>query len=719
MDSAGFKRLAIELQRWCSRQGWAALRPIQEAAIDAILGCASSVLLSANTAAGKTEAALLPIFSRMVEDTTPSLCLFASPLRALINDQDPRLRGMAETVGIDVFPWHGEISQSRKRRFEACRTGVLIITPESLEAMLLRHGYQAAFLFEHLKYVVIDEFHAFIGNERGRQLRSLIRRLEVVLGRDLARIALSATLGDMNLAAQALVGERWREVVQLDARDDHQRIEVSQSGFLRTRPQDGDDDESGGLRDLVGRLIRDLDGTSNLVYPNSRASVEAIVDAASRLEAPTPFLPHHGSLSKDIRKHAESKLKDKSCPAIVVATTTLELGIDVGAVESIALVGNAPSVASMRQRLGRSGRTEGKPAILRTYITEEEHAPDLPMPDVLRTKTVQAIAMTELMLDGWVEPPNDSYLDYSTLVQQIVSLVAQYGGLSARRLWTILCDDGPFRVDTRSFMSLLCALGEHQVLRQTGDGDLILDLRGERLIAHWDFYAAFSTPEEYDVRHRGLTLGSLPPHRELEDNPHIAFAGNRWEVMSVDRRKKVILVKPDTSGSPPAFFGQSIPRHDRVLQKMRAVYTSDHVPDFLDPRAAEFLQEGRAAFHEIGLERRQLVETEPGCLFFGWRGDRAMETLVLLLKRADVQATYDGIRLGVACSLRDFVALAERLVADGLPSPEELAAGVRGKLIGKHDRFLPEELLNENWASGRLDLPGAEAALRSVRAPCF
>ncbi len=393
-DSSGFSRLHGKIQRWIWEQGWTELRDAQERAIQPILDGQSDVLIGSATASGKTEAAFLPILSRLLEEKSskPGVqALYLSPLKALINDQFDRLEALCEQLDIPVHRWHGDVAHFRKKRVLKKPSGILLITPESLESIHVNHAPGIPGLFGRLAYVVVDEIHSFIGTERGIQLQSLIHRVELTVRRRIPRIGLSATIGDMEMAAaflrpqgrfppRIIVSEAGGRIVQLLVRGYVQRMPetgdvVPEGEGENHNPGAGDD--LAIARDLYGVLR----GNSHLVFANSRQRVEVFADLLRRLceknRVPNEFWPHHGSLSKEIREDSEAALKESGRPATAVCTSTLEMGIDIGFVASIAQVGNPPSVAGMRQRLGRSGRREEPPS-LRIYIQEPEITPFTP-----------------------------------------------------------------------------------------------------------------------------------------------------------------------------------------------------------------------------------------------------------------------------------------------------------------------------------------------------
>ncbi|CAG0942958.1 partial DEAD-box ATP-dependent RNA helicase RhpA, partial [Anaerolineae bacterium] len=474
-QSSNFALLHPKIQRWVWDAGWTELKDAQERAIPVILEGKRDVIIAAATASGKTEAAFLPILTFLLGQEERSCVLYISPLKALINDQWGRLEDLCERLEIPVVPWHGDVADSRKRRFVKRPEGVLLITPESLEAMLMNKGHGLAGILAGLRFIVVDELHAFIGSERGKQLQSLMHRVETAVKRQVPRIGLSATLGDMGLAAGFLRSGGEAELIV--SREAGQELKVLVKGYLCQPPRlsgtkmggqektvsetENEDTTAGQAEQAIAEdLFKTLRGANHLVFPNSRGQVEVYADLLRRRceqgQVPNEFWPHHGSLSKDIREETETALKSKGRPASAICTTTLELGIDIGSVKSVAQIGAAPSVAGLRQRLGRSGRRKGEPAILRCYSPEQEITPDTPLADQLRHRLVLTIAQIRLLVAGWCEPPRPNGLHLSTLVQQLLSAMAQHGGLAALNAWRLLCAEGPFgNVSQREFAELL------------------------------------------------------------------------------------------------------------------------------------------------------------------------------------------------------------------------------------------------------------------------
>ena len=412
--SSSFHLLDERIQRYIWDARWETLRDVQEKAIPLICAASSDVVIAAATAAGKTEAAFLPALTHILSGDAPGLIVYISPLKALINDQFGRLDKLCEQLEIPVWPWHGDISATTKTKFLRQRQGVLLITPESLEALLCNRGTAVGAVFQYARFIVIDEIHSFIGSERGKQLQSLMHRIEQVLGHSVPRIGLSATLGDMGLAAEFLRPGNGGDVKIVESTSSETELQIRVKGYEEPLVVQLDDElasesESVAPRFIAAHLYQTLRGANNLVFPNSRREVERYTHLLSQQclkdQVPNEFWPHHGNLSKEIRAETEAALKQKEHPATAVCTNTLELGIDIGAVKSVAQIGPPPSVASLRQRLGRSGRRKGEPAILRAYCVESALAADSSLASELRLATFQMTAMIGLLLERWCEPP--------------------------------------------------------------------------------------------------------------------------------------------------------------------------------------------------------------------------------------------------------------------------------------------------------------------------
>lgn len=731
-DSHGFGQLDERIQRWIWTEGWTTLRDAQERAIPALIDADRDVIIAAATAAGKTEAAFFPILTHMLRrEPDIGVVLYVSPLKALINDQWERLNGLCESLDIPVVGWHGDVAASRKQKFLKHAQGILLITPESLEALFVTRGTAMPGLMSNLRYLVVDELHAFIGSERGKQLQSLMHRVDRIVGHPVPRVGLSATLGDMQLAAQFLRPSGNGSVDIVETKGAGQALKVLLKGYVATPPRVETEPslESSALEDAVpGSLVSVashmysvLRGSNNLVFPNSRSKVELLTDllrrSCERDSIPNEFWAHHGSLSKDYREEAEQALKQGNRPATAVCTTTLELGIDIGAVKSIGQLGAPPSVASLRQRLGRSGRRPGEAAVLRGYCIEPPLTDTSGTSDCLREELAQSVAMVNLLIAGWFEPPRVGGLHASTLVQQILSVIAERGGATVRELWALLVENGcPFEgLSKESFTLLLKRMGELKLLMQESSGLLLHGELGEKLVNHYEFYAAFASEEEYRLVAEGKALGSLPISHPLLPQQSLIFAGRRWRVIEVYEDQKLIVVKPDKGGAPPSFDGGGALVHDRVRHEMRVVLADEAPVAFLDPVAQTLLNEGRDYYRRAGLKAIQIRTSGTGIELLTWRGDWANDALALLLTMRGLRASNEGLVVRVSSGTQErVIEVLEAIAKLEKLDPVELLADAKNIIREKWDWVLPFTMGQQSFASLCLDLIGAREAARQL-----
>lgn len=713
------------IQRWIYNRGWDRLRDAQERAAETIISGTRDVIIASATASGKTEAALLPICSVLARAHELGAgagiaTLYVSPLKALINDQYDRIVDLAESLNLPVHRWHGDAPAAGKARVLRAPAGLLLITPESLEALFVRHADRVARVFGGLRYVVIDELHSFLGTERGAQLQALLHRVELAGRQRVPRVGLSATLGDFAAAAQFLRPRRGAEVAVVVSAEPGGEIRLQVRGYLGQATPVEAGKEPADRAAIADHLFQTLRTTDNLVFANSRAAVEVYTDMlaqrATRAGVRARFFAHHGSLSKEVREHVEERLKDPTTPVTAICTSTLELGIDVGSVDSVAQVGAPATVAGLRQRLGRSGRRSGRPAILRVYVAEPELTAGLSPTDALRAELFQSVAMVELLTCAWYEPPDTAGLHLSTLIQQVLSITAQRHGATAAQLFDALCGTGPFhRIDRVTFAAVLRDMGRHSLIQQCADGVLLPGGEGEKLLGHYSFYASFRTSMDYRLVADGYTLGSLPVDRPILPGTFLIFSGARWRVISVDSAQRVIELTAAQAGRPPVFPGTGGEVADEVRHAMRRLYRSNEVPRYLDATARKLLAEGRAAFHAYGHAAHRVFSWGGQTVLFPWRGDRIMNTLAVVLAGQGLEVGQDGLTISVGnCSPAQLLAMIKELAAGPPPDPVALAGRVRAKIHDKYDRYLGEELLNLAYAARALDVPGAWASLTEL-----
>lgn len=718
-----FGQLHRDVQRKLHDMGWTALNAIQVEAIEHLLGpAASDCVIAAPTAGGKTEAAFLPVLSAIADDPGGGVrAMYVGPLKALINDQFRRVEDLCARMELPVHRWHGDVSQTQRKALLTNPGGVLLITPESLEAMFILRATQMPRLFGRLAYVVIDEMHAFLGSVRGAQLISQLHRLRVRTGADPVRIGLSATLGDPQAARRWLRpdGRPVRSIAQVAGGSE---IAIKVRGFWKPPRQDGDpDDERAGFVELAQAVLLAGRGKTNLVFANTRSLIELVADElatqAKALELPDEVVVHHGSLSKELRESAEARLRDDR-PCTAVCSNTLEMGIDIGAIDEIVQVSAPWSVASLVQRLGRSGRRPGSKRILRGYFIEERteakgfwHR--------LHPAFLRAVAAIELMLERFVESPRSDRAELSTLVQQILSCAAETGGARAADLFDRIVGSGAFHGVTRAdFVAVLRGLGAQELLEQMPDGTLVLGVKGLPLVDHYTFYAAFRAAVEYQVFHGSRNLGRLQEDCVPPPGEHVILSGRRWQVEEIVAERKQVYVVPSRGRRPPDFKGGGADIDSRIHAKMRQLLASSTSPAYLDATSAEILNASRAAVRHMDLGRRVQAQ-EDGLRLMLWAGTRVHRTLHLALLAAElhVEAATDlGIDVGatggaVAAALRELVAASDATHLAAFADQHLAARAVHGD---KFDEFVPAHLWQRAFANERLDLPAAKALAQEI-----
>jgi ATP-dependent Lhr-like helicase len=402
---------------------------------------------------------------------------------------------------------------------------------------------------------------------------------------------------------------------------------------------------------------------------------------------------------------------------------TLELGIDIGELQSVVQVNPPPSVSSLRQRLGRTGRRDGV-SILRMLISEDDLSKSSSPNDKLRLELVQSLAMIRLLIgDKWFEPADTDNLHLSTLVHQILATVAQWGGVLADQLYSLLCRQGPFtKIKPAQFMSLLRHLGTNECITQLGSGELVLGIEGERLVNQHTFYAVFKTPDEYRVVNGSKTIGQLPVDSMILPNQSIVFAGRRWKVLDVDNKSKVIHVKKTKGGKPPKFGGESMRIHDVVREEMFRIYESGDYRidthggkmDFIDDEAKELFKEGLQFFRDADLSITPFLQQDNNVCILPWCGDKVANTLAAILMREGFQAgNYAGVIEVQKMSIQEITDRFKMVLSSGMPTEYELANMLPEKHVEKFDELLPDELLTEGFGLRMFDVAGAKKWLET------
>jgi ATP-dependent Lhr-like helicase len=760
MSEAAFSLLSPFVQRSIFDMGWKQLRPIQAEAIEYILQDEGNLLICAATASGKTEAAFLPVISKLTEGKQESIrAIYIGPLKALINDQFNRLDLLCERLELPVHRWHGDVTASHKKEVRQNPSGILLITPESLESNFINYGLQVPRLYRDLEFIVIDELHSFLGGVRGFHLLSLLARLRAATKTHPRLIGLSATLSTPDVAKSFLqsIGHAETRHIQDSGNGKEVRFALKavikhplprrsgwiprgtaeqalqfvqgrkaadilapvDSGQKAASPSARDEQqlETNELDDISEDLIKHFGTSTNLVFVNSRRTAEELSvrthDRVTKLNWPhDPFMIHHGSVAKEVREEAETALKS-GVPTTVICSSTLEMGIDIGSVRAVGQIDPPWTVASFVQRLGRSGRREGEPAIMRLYVREESPHVESRIVDLLFPELLRGIALTRLMQEKWLEPTDQRSMQLSTFVHQILSVLKQTGGILASTLHHNLCVSGPFHIDATVFASVLRSLASKEIIEQLPTGEIILAPAGERIASGHDFYAAFKSSEMFTVRNDSSRIGELPFDALPPAGQLVVLAGRRWLVKDIDVMAKTVWVIPGHAGKVPSFLGNGGDLHSRVVQEMRDVLLSTDEPPYLDSPAKCLLAAARHAAHAVGLDRTNVLSCAGGIRWFPWVGTKCLRTLAILAQLQGEACETDRLSIWFAgLSPADFNPKLEQLLQ--VRDVAEIGKCVTPQAVEKFDELLPEDLLLKACVVERLSLEEAEDAIRTT-----
>ena len=759
-----FASYAPFIQDFIYRNGWESLRSVQVAAADAILNSEDNVLLAASTASGKTEAAFFPILSQLDENPSSSVgVLYIAPLKALINDQFGRLTELCEEAEIPVWRWHGDVAQSRKSKLLKHPSGILQITPESLEALLLHKHSHIPALFGGLRFIVIDEIHSLMRADRGGQCLCLIERLSRLASCNPRRIGLSATIGDLELAGRFLGSGSGRDTIIPRIEDAQQRWRLSISHFfvgegaeemaagedetvaqgrclinpnetaslsnclIPPPPEPATDAAPAGADLGLGYIFEHTRGKKCLVFCNSREEAEGVTTTLRRYceanNEPDRFLIHHGNLSSAVRESAEDVMRDEELDQTTVTTATLELGIDIGRLERAFQIDAPFTVSAFLQRMGRTGR-RGSPPEMWFVMREDRAEPRTTLGATIPWKLLQGIALVQLYLeDRWVEPPRLDRLPYSLLYHQTMATLASGGEMTPAELAARVLTLGYFhRVSSEDFRILLHHLIDIDHIQLTEEGGLIVGIAGERVINSYRFYGVFQENEEYTVRNESQELGTIvlpPPVGEK-----LAIAGATWLVEEVDHKRHLVYAT-QVKGQVPAYFGDCPGDINTVvLERMLRVLMEDADYPYLMDNARGRLAQARSTARNAHLDHIPLVRLGGDTWgLFPWLGSYAFLALerFLKIKCAD-QLQLKGLDSSRPYFMEFRMKGDEQLFYDVLAEqattpfdPLDLVYPDEVPIWEKYDEYVPIELIRKGFAESVLDIDGM---LKRVRQWC-
>lgn len=688
-------------------RGWSFLRDIQERTLDLISRGDCNVLLSAGTSGGKTEAAVFPVIASIYRDRPRGIgAVYIGPLKALIDDQNGRLNEILKLSEIRVTAWHGDIDSRRKNDIRSNPSGILQITPESLQGIVAFHPEDLKAMFGDLRFVIVDEVHAFLGSDRGLQLLCVLYMISRMTGCRPRVIGLSATLSDMEAAkawVSSINGMRTEEV-----RDDRVLEHTIAVRFYHFPEDEGDDRRRDAVARYYDAIFRETDPYNCIVFTNSRMKAEntkrSLMSYSSYVGSSKRIAIHHGSVSKEIRKDSEVKLRSSDYNTTLIATTTMELGIDVGDVDRVIQIEPPYSSSSFVQRMGRSGRRTGHPVMV-LFCTDDEGRPfDHPMEFSL--SLMMGLAMINLYeRDHWVEPIHPGNRPYGLLFQQILIMAASLNGVREDELKAIVRGMYPFRgVSEGDLDCLLAHMKSSDYLYEIPDeGVLVVGDSGERLMSPQRILAVFEDDNEYEAVYGDKKIGYLP--KQLGVGGKVMLGGRAWTIKSIAGKKVSIVPTP---GDAVTRWNSGIPNvHTAVVREMRNVLFGDDCFEGLGHQARARLISDREIIRSTVPRDRTFVKEGDDITIYPWLGTVQFDTLMRILKKipeANVLKAVPMLRIVIetTMSIEELHGRIESIRTT--IKPVELMEKDDRLVRGKFDPYVPKSLLIKRFTDEMIDL---------------
>ncbi|WP_240662919.1 DEAD/DEAH box helicase [Acidilutibacter cellobiosedens] len=616
----GYDLLRKEIRQYIYDEDWDSLRGIQEASIKHVHDTENNLILAAPTASGKTEAAFLPAINSIKDWASGLKIVYISPLIALINDQFRRIYELCGYMDIPVTSWHGEASRAKKNKLLKKPRGILLITPESIEAMLSLRPGEAKGLFRGTEWIIVDEIHSFLENNRGIQLRSLIERIELYMEKEPRFIGMSATLNreDYKKVKNFFISDRVTDVL-LDSSQNP--LEATKSYYKSNMKRES--------REALEEIYDYSQRESMLIFPNSRGEVERLAVGLSKLGrqrgSDTRYFAHHSSVSKDMRLNAEEFAKSSRGKLFTICcTSTLELGMDIGSVDSIVQYNAPHSVASLAQRLGRSGRTTRK-NILHFIATDE-------------WSLLQGLAALSFYEEGLVDRFDYIIKPYDVLAHQIISILLENTGMPVKNLKNI---NKNFRcwqdIEDDEYFELLEYLIKRNYI-EILENEAITGIETEKLLRGSDFFTHFETENNFSVYNSQRKIGEIPLSPGVQTGVNIFLAAQIWKITDIELKSKKIYVNRAVDGNPPIFLGSGANITNEIRNRMKVILENENYWIYYNENIREVLS--KLSKENLRYEKFRWVEKNDKFGLRTFQGTKINRTLQLLLNMLDDRANY-------------------------------------------------------------------------------
>lgn len=701
-----FEQLAPFIKDYIYRNKWNEMRQIQVAACDIIFNSKNNLLLASGTASGKTEAAFLPILTQLYNNPSSSVgVLYISPLKSLINDQFERLQEMLDEVDIPVTKWHGDVDYNKKRKLVDCPQGILQITPESLESMLVHRKEDIPKLFGDLRYIVIDEVHHFMANERGLQLLSILQRIERLANCKPVRVGLSATLGDYCSAGQWLNSDKTQKCIVPDVSNTRKRFR------LRVEYFDFRDDADGGEK-YYEYIFRTTLGKKSIIFANSRYQTEYTIamlkQMAKSKNMDDIYRIHHGSISASLREQTEREMKNSDRELVTGATVTLELGVDIGRLDRVVQLQAPYSVSSFLQRLGRCGRRENPAEMFFVFGRDGKKSDDTVIE--MDWNFILCVAILQVYIEEqWIEAGYVPKLPFSLLFHQTMSYIASMGEVSVPYLAQYILTLYPFcNVSQEQYRKLLRYMLDTDMLEKTEQGGVIIGIKGERVVNHRNFCAVFISQVEYTVKYENKTIGTVESLYPV--NWLFELGGQSWKVVENCEKSKMIFVVPIGGISENFWKSPTLcNRETKIIKKAKSILNGKDNYSYLSEQAMNHLNEYRVMYKQCGLVKDNLIHSSDGSKirYFPWVGTKEMQALKYALRKKKIECEINvpGIWIDIKTKLdkQSVAEIIKQIVHYKEIDFEDFDELIDENVLGKYNEFIPEELLKEQFFVDGID----------------
>ena len=664
-------RLDLDPSKKFKSLGFDRLTEIQKKAVPVIHQKKDSLVI-APTGSGKTECAVIPIFSHIKNSGGAGMikALYITPLRALNRDVFRRITSYAENDGLSIEIRHGDTPQKTRKKISMNPPDVLITTPETLVILLTQEKMLNA--LSELEWVVIDEVHELLASERGSQLSLSLERLAINSKKEMTRIGLSATVGNTTAASKFVVGTKRRCQIIQDTSVRKYDVEIKYvEGSIS--------DVAEGIVEYVGDLGLD---SPVLLFTNSRGEAEFLASILKE-KSPIPIEMHHGSLSKQVREETEASLREGKF-GIVVCTSSLELGLDLGSVELVIHYGSPRQVSKLIQRIGRSrhNRESSARGLVITNNPDDEY---------------EARAIMERISEGSIEEQKIHHGSLDVLAHHLVGLAMQLGEVTTELAFEIVTRAYPFRSLTLTDLIGVLELLDSNYILFFDRGQMLFWKKKRSFRYYFENLSTIPDILKFKVFDSvGKKIIGTLDQRFVGDYGEsgniFVLRGSQWRILNVDEKSLTVNVEPFRSGgvTVPYWEGESIPVdfgtankvglfRSRVKQGSLSLLNKtipeldfDSVPDEKTIIAESSKTQGTVVLH--------------ACL-----GTRINSTLSVLLSSMlssmlgfVVESRSDAYRIVLTSNSR----LGEKLLHDVLYDSYELATVIAASLTGTH---------NVNW----------------------